>query len=107
MRLTLTDPWDPGQRVSTKGIKEEGVETLILANLATIFPGWRLRLGAKSLWDWAGADISATDPTGCVHLFEVKYGADEENVVDQGLAYALDLLRNPRLRLPKKPTIRG
>jgi hypothetical protein len=75
-------------------MKEENVETLMLLNLGRIFPHSHLALGNKSLRDWAGADIEATDPAGCRHLFEVKYGAPAKHVVDQALSYALDTVRS-------------
>ena len=87
------ETWAP-DRVSTKGMKEENVETLMLLNLGRLFPHGHLALGNKSLRDWAGADIEATDPAGCRHLFEVKYGAPAKHVVDQALSYALDTLRS-------------
>ncbi len=98
LRLEEGEPWIPPERVSTAGIKEEGIETLVFLNLATIFPDWHLRAGPKDPFAWAGADIVASDPVGTAHLFEVKYGASEENVVDQALAYAVGLLREPRLQ---------
>lgn len=84
--------WAP-EEVSTKGMKEENVETLMLLNLDVLFPNSHLALGNKSLRDWSGADIEATDPAGCRHLFEVKYGAPASHVVDQALSYALDTVR--------------
>ena len=93
LRVTGPSTWTPGPKVSTKDIKEEGVETLVFMNLDHLLRPWSLRPGAKNLNGWAGADIIATDPTGTVHIFEVKYGASEEHVVDQALAYAVALLR--------------
>ncbi len=93
LRLHPThDVWAP-ERVSTNGMKEENVETLMLLNLDVLYPQSFLALGNKSLRDWAGADIEATDPAGCRHLFEVKYGAPAKHVVDQALSYALDTVR--------------
>lgn len=89
-----------------KDLKEEGLETLLLLNLDKVFPDWSLRLTAKSLKTWAGADIEAADPRGCKHVFELKYGASAKDVVDQVLAYALSTLREPNLRffdqMPRK-----
>lgn len=98
LRLDKGETWIPPERVSTAGIKEEGIETLVFLNLATIFSDWHLRAGPKDPFAWAGADIVASDPVGTAHLFEVKYGASEENVVDQALSYAVGLLREPQLR---------
>ncbi len=81
--------WVP-ERPDTRGLREENVETLMLFNLDKLFPGYQLALCGKSLRDWAGADIEATDPSGCRHLFEVKYGARADHVIDQALSYALD-----------------
>ena len=90
--LQPTGVWDPGTRVSTGAVQEEGLETLLMLNLDSVFRGWALRLNEKHSGVWAGADIQATDPSGCRHLFEVKYGADPGSVVDQALAYALDVI---------------
>lgn len=96
MRLSTPTTWTPAASISTAAFKEEGIETLMLMNLDCLFPGWHLRLGERALNGWAGADIMATDPNGAAHIFEVKYGASEANVVDQALSYAVDLLADRR-----------
>lgn len=92
LRLEPTETWDPGPKVSTKGVAEEGLETLLMLNLDRLFGGWSLRLNEKYAGAWDGADLQATDPTGCRHVFEVKYGARVDHVVDQALAYALSVV---------------
>ncbi len=100
LRLTPdSTTWAP-TRVSTTGMKEENVETLMLLNLDVLFPGSHMALGGKSLRDWSGADIEATDPAGCRHIFEVKYGAPAKHVVDQALSYALDTVERMAAPLP-------
>ncbi len=96
LRVNGPSTWVPGEKVSTKGIKEEGVESLLFLNLDRLLEAWSLRQGVKTLNGWDGADITATDPTGTVHIFELKYGASEEHVVDQALAYTVGLLRHDR-----------
>ncbi len=68
-------------------LTEEGVETLLMLNLDQLFPYLSLRLAEKQLGSWAGADISAVDPMGRRHVFEVKHGASARDVVDQAVAY--------------------
>lgn len=85
-------------KADKKAVAEEGLETLLLLNLDRVLPEYGLRILAKSLRAWSGADLSAVDPLGYCHVFEVKYGAKTEHVIDQGLSYALDLLRSRHLR---------
>ncbi|MCL2724818.1 MAG: hypothetical protein FWD69_10325 [Polyangiaceae bacterium] len=80
------------ERVDTSVVKEEGLETLLLLNLDTLWPGYAFRLTRKTHNEWAGADIEAEDARRCRHVFEVKYGASVGRVVDQVLAYALSVL---------------
>ena len=78
-------------------MKEEGLETLLLLNLDRIFPGYGMKPCAKSLNEWEGADVEADDLAGCRHVFEVKYGAPMVHVVDQALAYALDVIAQDKI----------
>ncbi len=92
LRLQLApETWAP-TRVDTQGLREENVETLLLLNLDRLYPEYGMALCGKTLRDWAGADVEATDPSGCRHLFEVKFGAPANHVVDQALSYALDVV---------------
>jgi len=93
---TLEDAWPA--RPNVDAIKEEGLETLLLLNLDTLWPGYSFRLTNKTLNDWEGADIEAEDTAGCRHVFEVKYGAPVGHVVDQALAYALGVLGRSTVR---------
>ncbi len=95
LRSVASEPVPPANPATIGQVTEEGLETLLMLNLDVVFPGWLLQNNAKSLNDWSGADIAATDPSGCQHLFEVKYGAKATHVVDQVLAYALGCLRTP------------
>lgn len=95
-RFTRGTEWVPTSSSPTSEFREEGVETLLLMNLDRVFAGWQMRLGARELNGWAGADIIASDPNGTAHVFEVKYGAPEENIVDQALSYAVKLLSDRR-----------
>jgi hypothetical protein len=95
-----SEVWDPGPRVDTRALREENVETLMLLNLDWLFPGYRPALCGKSLRDWAGADIEFTDPSGCRHVVEVKFGAAANNVIDQALSYALDVVPQASALLP-------
>lgn len=84
-----------GDFVCDKGsVTEEGLETLIMLNLGELFPQWPLILSEKYMAGWAGPDIEAGDPTGCHHVFEVKYGAPTQDVIDQVMAYGLCAPRN-------------
>jgi len=93
---TLADAWPA--RPNVDAIKEEGLETLLLLNLDTLWPGYGFRLTNKTLNDWEGADIEAEDTARCRHVFEVKYGAPVGHVVDQALAYALGVLGRSTVR---------
>ena len=81
------------ERPDTDAVVEEGLETLLLLNLPTVLDGWEPCLAPAAMGEWAGADIEATDATGCRHVLELKYGDSEKHVIDQVLAYSVDLLR--------------
>ena len=96
----IDDVWVPPKQVDTTVLHEEGLETLLLLNLDVLWPHFHLVLSRKTLSDWAGADIQASDPSGARHVFEVKFGAPANHVVDQVLAYTLGVVRQTAMPEP-------
>lgn len=88
----------------TADFPEEVVETLIAFNLDRFFPGLQLApVGFSGLHGWQLADVAAVDPTGCRHLFEIKFGTSARDAHVQLLAYAMRFATYTDARWAKLP----
>ena len=79
----------PDFRPERDQITREGLQTLLLLNLNTVFSGWTLRPAQLAGPPMDSAPIEAVDPAGTLHLFDLTDMRQSDTAISRGISRTL------------------